>query len=465
MKHRWAKLRSHVLRRIKPGAVLTRRAEAAAKRLGERARAAAHRRHVEIEPVLVGSLAKGTHLLPEPDIDLFLLFDSDTSRAQLEKFGVAIGKSILRQPTLRYAEHPYVHGRYAGFAFDVVPAYHIETISGRLSAVDRSPFHTDYVRQNLESAQRDEVRLLKQFLKGIGCYGAETAIGGFSGYLAELLVLKYGTFWDCLESLREVTPPLLLAMDGPAPPLGGSLVFVDPVDPARNAAAAVTMEKLSTFLRACRAFTGAPRLEFFWPRPVRPEPATKLLLQLSHRGVLGLQMPKPRVRPDAVAPHARRLAEKVTRRLQDLGFRVVRRMVEPVKAGALLLLWEHEPIMLPSTRQHVGPPASDADHSRRFLQKWQSHPDALDLPQVRDGRWIVRVRRTRRTPMELLEGELLQLLQGVEISAAQAKRLRLQTGPELVKRPGLRVALTRFLRPRDPWGDPAEGTSGRGSRG
>lgn len=451
MKKGWEALRPRVLKRIKPSAALTRRAHAAARRLGERARAAARARRADIEPVLVGSLAKDTHLLPQPDIDLFLLFESGTTPAQLEKLGVSIGKSILQRPALRYAEHPYVHGRFGGFVFDVVPAYRIEAISGRLSAVDRSPFHTEYVRHNIEPAQNDEVRLLKQFLKGIGCYGAETAIGGFSGYLAELLVLKYGTFWDCLETLREASPPLLLAMEGSAPPLGGSLVFVDPVDPARNAAAAVSTEKLATFLRASGAFTAAPRLDFFWPRPIRPEPANQLRLHLSHRGVLGLQMPEPRVRPDAVAPHARRFAEKVARRLENLGFRVVRRMAEAVPAGGYLLLWEHEPIMLASTHRHPGPPATDADHSRRFLQKWQNHADAVDLPQVRDGRWVVTVRRTKRTPMELLGPDLANLLEGVEISAAQVKRLRFETGPELVGREGLRAPLTRFLHPRDPW--------------
>ena len=125
----------------------------------------------EFEPYLVGSIAKNTHL-KDPDADLFLLFDPDLPREELEKHGLAIGKeSIIGRE--HYAEHPYIKGTFEGLKTDIVPAYKILDSSQKMTAVDRTPLHTEYVRDNLDTKLQDHVRLLKAFMKGIGTYSAE----------------------------------------------------------------------------------------------------------------------------------------------------------------------------------------------------------------------------------------------------------------------------------------------------
>lgn len=450
MKPQWNRMRPKVLRRIKPSAALTRRARSAASRLEKKAVAVAKKLGADIRPLLVGSLAKDTHRTPNLDIDLFLLFPTDTSRETLEEHGIKIGKRILTRPALRYAEHPYVHGSFAGFPFDVVPAYAITDPAAKMSAVDRSPFHTEYVQKRLKAHQRDEVRILKQFLQGIGCYGAETATSGFSGYLAELLVLNFGTFWDVLGGVRELHAPIRLALEGEAMPLGGDLVFIDPVDPRRNAAAAVSGERLATFQRAARTFTAAPKLEFFWPRRITAEPRERLLELLGRRGVFGLRVATPLVRPEARLPHLRRFSDKISRRLDDEGFRVLRHLVEPVPKG-YLLLWEHDPVVLPETYEHRGPPVDDAANSRKYLQKWQNHPDAVALPHPRGNRWSVTLRRRDRDPISLLATDLVKLLEGTDLPTRTAKSAQFGWGTEFAQKPGTRLALTKLLVPRDPW--------------
>ena len=450
MKSHWTRLRPKVLSRIKPSVALTKRANAASDRLSKKARAVAAALDVTVEPLLVGSLAKDTHRTPNLDVDLFLLFPMDTPRDALEKQGIRIGKRILTKPTLRYAEHPYVHGSFAGLPFDVVPAYAITDPAAKMSAVDRSPFHTKYVQERLRPAQRDEVRILKQFLQGIGCYGAETATSGFSGYLAELLILRFGSFWDALMGLRELHPPIRLSLEGEPAPLGGDLVFIDPVDPQRNAAAAVSSERLETFQRAARMFTAAPKLEFFWPRPMKAESRELLIGHVSHRGIFGLRVPSPTVRPEARLPHLRRLADKINRRLVDEGFRVLRTVIERVPGG-YLLLWEHDPVVLPETFEHRGPPVADADNSRKFLQKWQNHPQAVRLPNPHGKNWSVTLRRPNREPMSILAPDLVQLLKGTDLPKRTAAKARFGSAMEFAQKPGTRLALTKLLVPRDPW--------------
>ena len=50
---------------------------------------------------------------------------------------------------------------------------------------------------------RDEVRVLKKFMKGIDTYGAEIKVGGFSGMLCETLILNYGSFEDTIKSASD----------------------------------------------------------------------------------------------------------------------------------------------------------------------------------------------------------------------------------------------------------------------
>ncbi|UCE74498.1 MAG: nucleotidyltransferase domain-containing protein, partial [Methanomassiliicoccales archaeon] len=157
---------------------------------------------IEVDPILVGSVAKGTHLT-NPDIDIFIMFPSTTSRKELESHGLSIGMDVLDEYEKRYAEHPYTRGKVDGMNVEIVPCYKIEDPSQKMSAVDRTPFHTNYIIEHQKDVQKNQVRLLKQFLKGIGIYGAEAEIEGFSGYLCELLVLHYGDLKSLIANARN----------------------------------------------------------------------------------------------------------------------------------------------------------------------------------------------------------------------------------------------------------------------
>jgi tRNA nucleotidyltransferase (CCA-adding enzyme) len=84
----------------------------------------------------------------------------------------------------RFAEHPYLEIIQDEMRIDIVPCYNVERGQWQ-SATDRTPFHTDYVKKNLKPDLLGEVRLLKKFMQGVGVYGAEVKIGGFSGYLCD----------------------------------------------------------------------------------------------------------------------------------------------------------------------------------------------------------------------------------------------------------------------------------------
>ena len=87
----------------------------------------------------------------------------------------------------------YVTFNYNGYDIDLVPCYPYTQGAGLQSAVDRTPAHNEYVISSIDGRE-DEVLLLKQFLLARGIYGSELRTQGFSGYLCEILILKFGSF-------------------------------------------------------------------------------------------------------------------------------------------------------------------------------------------------------------------------------------------------------------------------------
>ncbi|RLF50236.1 MAG: CCA tRNA nucleotidyltransferase, partial [Thermoplasmata archaeon] len=226
---------------------------------------------VKIE--LVGSTAKDTYLKDNLDIDFFLLFPLSFSKNEIAKHVLSIGKKILIKTEESYAEHPYIRGYYKKYKVEIVPCYQIEKAIQKLSAVDRTPLHTRYIKENLEEKQKKEVRLLKQFLKGINCYGAEAEIEGFSGYLCELLILKYGSFRKLIQQAQHWKPGETLMLtfnDKQHPVFDTPLTFIDPVDSNRNVASALSKEKFELFTKACQEYLKKPSITFFFPNPVKP---------------------------------------------------------------------------------------------------------------------------------------------------------------------------------------------------
>jgi tRNA adenylyltransferase (EC 2.7.7.25) len=148
-----------------------------------------------------GSFRKGTWLRGDTDVDLFVFFPKEVGKEFLSKEGLDTIKERLKglEVKMAYAEHPYLIVSLDGIEVDVVPALRVGEGSEAVTAVDRTPFHTMYVTSKLDERGRDQVRLLKRFLKGVGVYGAEIKVLGFSGYVSELLTIYYGSFLEVLK--------------------------------------------------------------------------------------------------------------------------------------------------------------------------------------------------------------------------------------------------------------------------
>ena len=404
------------------------------------------------QAMLVGSVAKDTYTRDSIDFDVFVLFPTSTTREALEENGLKIGRAVLDDPEEKYAEHPYMHGLWSGYEADVVPCYAVAEAGQRISAVDRTPFHTRYVLERMERDQRDQVRLLKAFMKGVGVYGAEAKTHGFSGYLCELLILKYRTFRRVIESAAGWKPGtfLVLSQLEGNPKFTDPLVFLDPTDTRRNVASAVSAETLAHFSESCRAYLRRESLAFFFPRQLVPLAPDELVTALRRRRAeyLVIRTRSPAVLEDHLHDQARKAIAGATRLLEKHGFEVRRSSYEVGRE--MLLLLELPRIRLPETVTHTGPPVRSREHADRFRRTWTEHRDARSPVYEEDGRLKVeRVREYRRAD-ELLRARLLEYDLGKHLTESMKEGFEVLAGLDVVQEDTARL-LTRHLNRKKSW--------------
>ncbi|MGI0148020.1 MAG: CCA tRNA nucleotidyltransferase, partial [Thermoplasmata archaeon] len=416
-----------ILGKILPSAEEDRRIQAVIREILQTLEKKIAAKGLKAKPLLVGSVSKGVHLTGT-EIDIFVAFPPDTPREVLEREGLAFG-DILERPVRMYAEHPYTRGWYGGFEVEIVPCYRITDATQRMSAVDRTPLHVDYVLGHVKEGQTNEIRLLKAWSEGIGVYGAEAKVLGFSGYLCELLVLKYGSFRGVLENSLSWRPGIVIELDRPAArAFSEPLVVVDPVDPNRNVASAVGVEQLATFVHAAREYLASPSERFFFPRPLKPLslPKLRILARKRGSGLLAISIPAPAVTEDVVYPQLRKAHRAFGDLLHRHGFQVFDSRFDVVGKEALFL-FELAVDALPRVARHEGPPVW-VKNAKDFLDKWRRSPKTIAGPYIRGERWAVDLAREATMAAALVKAKWRDLGLGKDLEKMARRAFRIRWG-------------------------------------
>jgi tRNA nucleotidyltransferase (CCA-adding enzyme) len=326
------------IRLVTPTADMERSVRALARSLLLRTRRAAAR-FPEIRGVLLGgSFAKGTWLPQRVDLDIFVRIDPGTPEDRFEKIGLAVGAAATRGSPRgkKFAQHPYTEATVEGTRVNIVPCYSVKKGEWK-SAADRSPFHVQVVRR-LSSDGKIQIRLLKRFMMAVGVYGAEIETKGFSGYAAEVLVMKLGSFEGVLRYFAGFKPS------------SGERLFSlpDPVDDGRDLAIAISGEKLGRMILASRGFLRNPREAYFRKMNGRNHPALRAMVfavVFSHR----------LMSEDTLWGELRKTTRHIVRHLDMNGFKIARSMAasDNKLSSAILLIPEFD--VLPGFEQRIGP--------------------------------------------------------------------------------------------------------------
>ena len=397
---------------------------------------------IEIEARFAGSFSKGT-FLSNPDLDLFLMFPDTVSEEDMKRIGLQAGEDILHGERM-FSDHPYTRGVFEGLDVDMVPCFHIDSTEHLRSAVDRTPFHTEFVNSRLDDAGRGQVRLLKKFMKGIGAYGAEQDSRGFSGYLCELLVIRFGSFRAVLEAAKHWRNGTTISVKGSGPEIASPLVVYDPVDPKRNVASAVHIDTLALFIVAANAYLVDPREEFFFPHERIPASRDALLKTVAAHGsrLVSVRFDRPDAIEDNLHSQLWKTQIAFAKKLDDFGFGMLR-AVHEMTADSMTVVFETERDALPEPFKHEGPPVWV--NSESFLSKWRGNP--YGDPFIEDGRWMVVSERQYTTASVMLEREAPMAGIGKELDLGSMEVLDHDGTLDSIDP----LLLTRLLDPRMPW--------------
>lgn len=394
--------------------------------------------------VLVGSYAKDTWLAESVDIDIFLKIRPDVDEERFEAVAMDIGLRALHDssPYLRYAQHPYVEAVMDGVRVNVVPCYDVEIGRWR-SAADRSPYHTEYMLKALDDAKRMEVRLLKRFMKVIGVYGAEIAVEGFSGYVCEVLILKYGSFLNTLKGASRWSEKEVIAVDSvmhrgeygidgssnrgssdsssnkrrsvdaravKGMQMGNSpIIILDPVDTSRNLGLAISYESVGRFILSARNFLKSPSVNYF--TYATADDHQRMIDHSKVGNILVVHFKHSPRSEDIIWGQLKSSASAIAKQLSINSFKVLRYACHTDGSNAFISFMLESPTIPRIVLKH-GPKVFDANNAERFISK---NRGMLLWISNEDGRLLALAERRFHNAKQLIDN-IMSNLEGSGIS-------------------------------------------------
>ncbi|MDO9098398.1 MAG: CCA tRNA nucleotidyltransferase, partial [Candidatus Methanoperedens sp.] len=314
------------------------------------------------------------------------------------------------------------------------------------SAVDRTPFHNIYVSSMIKGLE-DEVLLLKQFMKGIGVYGSELKTHGFSGYLVELLVINYGSFVNVLEAACDWKSGITIDIEKHGcMSHSDPMVVVDTTDPARNVAAALSLDNLCIFIDKACEFLEAPDSSYFTGQVPEPLGDNEFKKTLDARGtsLIAIEFAAPDVVEDVLFPQLHKLEDSVGEMFERYDFRVYNSGIWADKKA--IVLFELETASLPQVKRHTGPHVWAKEHALAFKSKYKDS-NTFSNVFIRDGRFIVEIPRKYDRAKKFVESEILNCALGKHLAASIRKEFHVMEDKEIlsIRDEEFRKLLRRFF--------------------
>ncbi len=415
---------------------------------------------INIKVELEGSIAKDTWISTDRDIDIFILFPHETDKEKAKEIGLEIAKYAAEENwKLAYAEHPYIKKKVDDYEVDIVPGIEIKEGERPLTAVDRTPLHTRFIKNKIDEEMKDEVRLLKQFMKGIGVYGAELKVEGFSGYLCELLVLYYKNFRNVIENASKWRPKTVIDYmnyykDISCEDIFNSpLIVIDPIDMRRNVAAAVSLQSYSIFVMASKFFLEKPSIEFFFPSKLDVN-LNDIIKEIKKREI-SLVMIKtncPKIPSDILWGEIKKTLNKFVKLIENYDFEVIDYKSWSDEENKIIFLIEIDRGKLRRGKIHQGPKIWYDEDLRKFLDKYIDNERVLAGPFIKNERIYVEILRKYDDIKDLLINEIKNLKLSKDIMNEINKGFEVYVDEEILKEcKGIEDEILNFIRKRPLW--------------
>jgi tRNA nucleotidyltransferase (CCA-adding enzyme) len=232
---------------------------------------------IDAEIFIGGSFAKKTVIKKDHyDIDVFVQYNKKYEDSKISGLTKKILESLGKFETV-HGSRDYFRISINSQAFiELIPVKKIKSPKEAENTTDLSYLHVKYINKKIKSDKiLDEIRLAKAFCHANKFYGAESYIGGFSGYSLELLIIYYKSFTNFIKAIAKLKEKTVVdiekhykdkqrvMMDLNSSKLSSPIILIDPTFKYRNALAALREETFKKFQEACRDFIKNPSTKWF----------------------------------------------------------------------------------------------------------------------------------------------------------------------------------------------------------
>ncbi|MDG7001784.1 MAG: hypothetical protein JRN15_22030, partial [Nitrososphaerota archaeon] len=193
-------------------------------------------------------------------------------------------------------------------------------------------------------------------------------VQGFSGYVCEVLVMKYGSFENTLEGLAKLEPSEVLSLEEYDKDLAASFkspaVILDPVDTTRNLGAAISARNVAKLVFQCRRFLEKPSLSFFREKSERGKPDKELLSR-----TLVVTFGTNWRSPDILWGQLKKSAVGIANKLESSGFHVLRYCVASDESSKSAILFLLQDVTIGDLHARKGPEYFRSDEVKNYNGK------------------------------------------------------------------------------------------------
>ncbi|MBN1644866.1 nucleotidyltransferase domain-containing protein [Candidatus Woesearchaeota archaeon] len=357
------------------------------------------KQRIKAKAVAGGSYAKNTWLSGDYDVDIFVKFDMKYASWDLSKL---LGKILKKfKPITLHGSRDYYWVKNK-LKFEIVPVLDIRKMSEAQNVTDFSPMHVKWVN-TAGKKYKNDIRLAKRFCKVAGCYGAESYIRGFSGHVVDILVIYHKGFIPLLKASLKWKPKVIIDYNGKIgkkavfvlnkSKIQGPMIAIDPVQPERNAAAALNMKMFETFKENAFKFLKKPSIQFFEYSKIDYN-------KLKKKGkLIVIDVDVPKGKEDPIGAKLLKAFEFIKKRLE--GFEVKLQGWQWDKGKKAEFWYVLCKDKLPETFEIIGPPAEIKEHAKKFKKKYKK-------THVKKGRVCSKAKHKYRKIEELLRKEILK---------------------------------------------------------
>ena len=335
------------------------------------------RKKINADVFVGGSFAKGTLIKKgKYDVDIFLRFDFRLEHISniLEDILQGVKKKIRLAVNKIHGSRDYFQIEKKDLVFELIPVYKIKKPREARNVMDLSYFHINYAKRKLKDKMKEQVLLSKQFCHAQKVYGAESYIGGFSGYGLECLIIHYKSFLNMLKDIVKIkerkiidpqkfykkTEDVLFSLNESR--LQSPLILVDPIWKERNVLAALSKSSFEKFQKSAREFLIKPSLAFF---QISDFNENKFKNSARESEFLHLTLKTNKQEGDIAGTKMKKFSEFIEKKLSKYFDMINKEFIysEGQEAEVYLIVKSKKELVL------IGPPVNMLEHANAFKKK------------------------------------------------------------------------------------------------